>query len=103
MDEKLLGKWAQVEGQPYPGLWFEFREDGTFEAFYEPMSIESGGTYKAEDGIIDMDQTEHTLGMTGRFKGRYAIEGDTLRLALNKTDETRPKDLSEARIYGRIA
>lgn len=103
MDEKLLGKWAQIEGQPYPGLWFEFRDDGTFEAFYEPMSIESGGTYEAEDGVIDVDQTKHTLGMTGQFKGRYAIEGDTLKLALNQTGDARPEDLSDARIYERAA
>ena len=103
MDEKLLGTWAQIEGQPYPGLEFVFNKDGTFEAVFEPMSIESGGTYEAEDGIIDVDQTRHTLGMTGQFKGRYAIEGKTLKLALNKTGAARPKDLSDARIYEHVA
>lgn len=102
MDKALLGKWAQIKGQPYPGLWFEFKEDGTYEAVFEEMALESGGTYTAEDGVIDMDQTYHTLGLTGKFKGRYAIDESLLRLALSKGGEARPGNLSDARIYKRI-
>jgi hypothetical protein len=44
----LIGTWAQIEGQPYPGLAFTFEPDGTFSAVYELMSISSAGTYKTE-------------------------------------------------------
>ena len=97
---KLIGKWAQVEGQPYEGLWFEFREDGTFEAQYEPMGIVSSGTYETDDDQITMQQTSHTLGMVGEFKGLFAIEESTLKMALaSGPGGERPNDLSEARIY----
>ena len=29
MKEAIIGKWSQNEGQDYPGLWFDFKEDGT--------------------------------------------------------------------------
>lgn len=98
--EKLLGKWVQAEGQPYEGLWFEFHPDGTFEAQYEPMSIVSSGTYEIDGNIITMNQTEHTLGMVGEFKGLFEIKADTLKMALaSGPGQSRPEDLSEARIY----
>lgn len=98
----IIGKWTQVEGQPYAGLWFEFKSDGTFEAQYEPMGIVSGGTYQVQDGKIDMHQTMHTLGMVGDFKGRFKIDGDQLKMAVAAGPGLeRPKDLSEARIYNK--
>lgn len=97
---ELLGKWTQKEGQPFAGLWFEFREDGSFEAQYEPMGITSGGTYVIEGGQITLQQNEHTLGMIGEFKGLYAIEGPELKMALAAgPGQDRPADLSEARVY----
>lgn len=97
---ELVGKWIQKEGQPYAGLCFEFKEDGSFAAEYDAMSITSGGTYIAENGIITMQQTTHTFGLVGEFKGRYAVTGDELHLALaGGAGQTRPEDLSEARQY----
>ena len=96
----IIGKWIQMEGQPYQGLWFEFTSDGTFEAQYQPMGIVSSGTYQVQDDQIDMHQTAHTLGMVGEFKGRYTINRDQLKMALAAGPGLeRPKDLSEARIY----
>jgi hypothetical protein len=97
---KIFGKWTQIEGQPYEGLWFDFRPDGTFEAQYEPMGIVSGGTYQIGDDKIDLHQTAHTLGMVGDFEGLFAIEGDKLKMAIAAGPGLeRPKDLSGARIY----
>ncbi len=100
----LLGKWEQPAGQPFAGLWFEFRADGTFRAELESMGITSGGTYTAAAGQLDMDQTEHTLGLLGKFEGLYAIEGDTLTMALNNPGEARPADFTHpnTRLYQRI-
>ncbi len=96
----ILGKWVQAEGQPYEGLWFEFKSDGTFEAKYDPMGIASSGTYEVDGNLVDMDQTSHTLGMVGEFKGRFEIEDDTLKMALASTPMgERPEDLANARIY----
>jgi len=96
----IVGKWVQAEGQPYEGLWFEFKSDGTFEAQYEPMGITSSGVYKIHGDDIDMDQTAHTLGMVGEFKGIYQIEDDILKMALPSTPGgERPEDLSNARKY----
>lgn len=96
----IIGKWVQVEGQPYEGLWFEFLEDGTFKAQYDPMSIESSGTYKVAQGEIIMQQTTHTFGMVGEFKGIYQVDGDQLKMALaSGPGQEAPENLSEARIY----
>lgn len=96
----IIGKWVQKEGQPYAGLWFEFKDDGTFEAVYEPMGIESGGAYTVDGDQIDMDQTAHTLGLIGEFKGLFAIEGDELTMSLaGAPGGDRPANLSDARIY----
>ena len=99
----ILGKWVQKEGQAYEGLWFQFNPDGTFEAEYDPMGIESGGTYEVEGDKITMQQTKHTFGLLGEFKGLYAVEGDELRLALaGGAGQERPEDLSEARLYKKV-
>jgi hypothetical protein len=97
---ELIGKWVQVEGQPYEGLWFEFREDGTFTAQYEPMGINSSGTYETDGKEITVQQTSHTLGMVGEFKGLFSIDDDQLMMSLaSAPGGPRPKDLTEARIY----
>jgi hypothetical protein len=97
---EIIGKWVQAEGQPYQGLWFEFREDATFKAEYEPMSISSAGTYVIEGEKITMQQAEHTLGFTGEFQGRFTVNGQQLKMALAAgPGGARPQGLSEARIY----
>ncbi len=96
----IQGKWVQAEGQPYAGLWFEFRPDSSFEAKYEPMGIVSGGTYTTKGTTINMDQTTHTLGLVGKFEGIFEIDGDQLKMALAAgPGQAAPKDLSDARIY----
>mgnify|MGYP001030113797 FL=1 len=102
---EILGKWQQPQGQPFPGLWFEFRADGTFLAALEEMGVTSSGTYHAEEGMIDMDQTQHTFGILGKFYGRYAVEGDTLTMTLGDPGSARPETLEgrNKRIYIKIA
>ncbi|HOE35766.1 MAG TPA: hypothetical protein PLG84_02895 [Anaerolineaceae bacterium] len=102
--EALIGTWAQIEGQPYPGLAFTFNPDGTFNAAYEVMSITSAGTYKTDGERIEMNQTEHTFGLIGLFVGRYKVEGG--RLLLNVVpagSQEVPADLNGAVIYEKIA
>jgi hypothetical protein len=97
---EIFGKWVQREDQAYAGLWFEFYDDGRFEAEYAPMGIESSGTYTVDGDQIDMDQTAHTLSLVGEFKGRFAVDGDELKMALAAgPGGDRPADLSDARIY----
>jgi hypothetical protein len=96
----IIGKWVQAEGQPYHGLWFAFKDDGTFTAEYESMGIVSGGTYAVDGENITLQQTEHTFGFVGEFKGLIAIEENQLKMALVASPgEDRPVDLSGARIY----
>lgn len=100
---EIVGKWVQVEGQPYEGLWFEFKEDGRFEAEYEPMGIVSSGTYEVEGDEITMQQKSHTFGLVGEFKGRFSIENGKMKLALPAgAGQERPENLSDARIYKRV-
>lgn len=97
---EILGKWTQTEGQSYAGLWFEFKADCTFHAEYDVYGIVSGGTYSVNGDEIDMDQTNHTFGLLGKFLGRFQVEGDTLKLAMSEgPDHPRPADLENARIY----
>jgi len=97
------GKWIQEKGQAFEGLSFEFKPDGTFEAEYEPMGIESGGTFQIDGNHIDIDQTSHTLGMVGFFKGVFEIKEGKLFMALaSGPDADRPEDLSETRIYIKV-
>jgi len=98
----LIGQWQQPAGQPFPGLWFEFHEDGTFKADYSEMGILSSGTYSVNGDLVFMDQTQHTLGMVGKFEGRFSIEGNTLKMAVGNPGEKAPADLSNARIYLKI-
>jgi len=97
---EILGKWTQGLDQPYPGLWFEFKADGTFQAKYDAYGIVSGGTYTVEGDQIDMDQTSHTFGLIGQFKGIFAVEEDVLKMAVAEgPDHPRPQDLTNARLY----
>ena len=98
----IVGQWQQPAGQPFPGLWFEFHEDGTFTSEFSEMGITSSGTYSLNGELISMDQTKHTLGLLGKFEGRFAIEGNTLKLILSDPGEKAPEDLSKARIYLKI-
>lgn len=100
----ILGKWQQPQGQPFPGLWFEFRADGTFEAVLEEMGVKSSGTYTAENGQIDIDQTQHTLGLLGKFQGLYMIEGNMLTMTLSDPGGERPEslDTKNRRLYKKI-
>jgi len=100
----LLGKWQQPEGQAFPGLWFEFKTDGTFFASLDEMGITSSGIYKAENGQIDMEQTQHTLGLVGSFVGVYSVEGDTLIMNLADPGAARPTSLEgkNKRLYKKI-
>ncbi len=97
---EILGKWVQTEGQSLPGLWFEFQNDGSFTAEYEPMGIISSGTFEIDGENITMQQTEHTLGFIGEFKGLFIVEKNQLKMVLaSSPGGARPVDLSEARIY----
>ena len=99
----LIGTWAQIEGQPYPGLAFTFEPDGTFSAVYELMSISSAGTYKTEGELIEMNQTQHSFGLVGLFVGRYKVEGSRLLLNVVAAGaQERPSDLNGAVVYEKI-
>jgi hypothetical protein len=99
----IIGKWVQIEGQPYAGLFFEFNDDGTFTAQYDAMGIKSGGTYEVEGKKITMDQKYHTFNLVGTFKGLINIKDEELRMALaGGANQEPPKDLSDARIYKKL-
>ena len=100
MDKALLGKWTQTEDQPYPCLFFQFLEDGQFEAHYDALGIVSSGTWQADEGVIDMDQKKHTFGLVGKYEGCYEIDDNVLKLSLVAAGEhPRPSDLQGAVIY----
>lgn len=102
--QELIGTWAQIEGQPYPGLAFTFEPDGTFSAVYEIMGITSAGTYKTDGALIELNQTQHTFGLVGLFVGRYQVEGSRLLLnVVASGSQERPADLSGAVEYKKIA
>ena len=102
--QDLIGTWAQIEGQPYPGLAFTFNPDGSFSAAYEVMSISSSGTYKTNGGQIEMDQTRHTFGLIGLFVGRFQVEADRLLLnVVASGSQEAPADLTGAVIYEKLA
>lgn len=102
MKNELIGKWVQCPGQPYPGLYFIFKEDGSFEAFYDALGIVSGGSYLVEGNRIDMDQTSHTFGLVGKFEGIFEIEDDVLNMQLVSAGEhPRPTTLDQAVVYQR--
>ena len=98
--KEIIGKWVQAEGQAYAGLWFDFKEDGTFTAEYAPLGVVSSGTYDIDGKNIDMNQKKHTFGLLGNFKGIFEIHDDELQLALaSGAGQERPADLSGARFY----
>lgn len=98
----LIGKWQQPEGQAYAGLVFIFKEDGTFESEYSAMGVTSSGTYTVEGDLIHMDQDKHNFGLLGKFEGRFAIEGDTLKMGFGNPGEPAPQDVSKARLYLKV-
>jgi hypothetical protein len=100
--DPIIGKWQQPEGQPYAGLWFLFNADGTFTAEYSAMGITSGGTYHVAEDLIFINQSQHSLGMTGSFEGRFVIENDTLTMALGNPGEEAPADVIKGRLYHKI-
>ena len=102
MKDALIGKWSQNEGQDYPGLWFDFKEDGSFKAGYEAMGIESGGTWTAEGNKIDIDQTYHTFGFIGKTIGIFEIEGDQLKLEMVSEEVGRPETFGAPLLYTKI-
>ena len=95
----IIGKWQQPVGQSYAGLWFQFNEDGSFQAVYSEMGITSSGTFIVSEDLIYMDQNQHSLGLIGKFEGRFKVEKDTLQLSLGNPGEKAPADLSKARLY----
>lgn len=98
----LIGKWLQPDGQAYAGLWSLFKGDGTFQSEYPPMGITSAGTYTVTNDIITMNQSSHSLGMTGVFEGRFLVEGNTMKLGFGNPGENAPEDVSKARLYLKI-
>lgn len=98
----LIGKWQQPEGQAYAGLVFIFKEDGLFESEYSAMGITSSGTYQVKDDLIFMDQSSHSLGLVGKFEGRFLVENDTLRLGFGNPGEKAPEDAAKGRFYLRV-
>jgi hypothetical protein len=100
MEKDILGKWVQGKDEAYPGLYFIFKEDGVFEAYYDALGVVSGGTYQTQGNQIDMDQTSHTFGLIGKFEGIYEIEGNVLRMALvGAGEQPRPTTLDLAVVY----
>jgi hypothetical protein len=101
--QDLIGTWAQIEGQPYPGLAFTFHPDGTFSAVYEMMSITSAGTYTTDGELIELNQTQHSFGLIGLFVGRYQVDGTRLLLnVVASGSQERPADLSGAVVYEKV-
>jgi hypothetical protein len=101
----IVGKWVMQEGQ-FKGLWFEFKEDGTYlSELPRLIKIKASGTYTvSEGGLIDTNQTKHTMNLVGQFAGRYEIEGDTMKLIFAPVPGgPRPEDLSSASSYKREA
>jgi len=90
---EILGKWQQPQGEVFPGWYIEFHPDGTFKSAYEEMGISSSGTYAVSEGTIDLEQTEHSLGLLGTFLGLYTIEEDILTLTLGDPAYPRPESL----------
>lgn len=101
----LVGKWQQPEGQRYPGLSFEFYPDGTYQAVLEELGIVSSGTYHAANGLIDLNQTQHTTGLLGQFEGRYRLHGETLSMTFSEPGRLRPASLEQKqkRLYRKVA
>jgi hypothetical protein len=97
----IIGKWV-LQGGMFDGLWFDFKADGTYQSeLPRLLKVTASGTYAiVGEGLIDMQQAKHSMGMVGKFEGRFAIEGDTLTLAFSAAPGgPRPADLSGARVY----
>jgi hypothetical protein len=66
------------------------------------MGITSGGTYEVKDDLISMDQSKHSLGLVGKFEGRFLVENDTLKMGFGNPGEKAPEDVSIARLYLKV-
>ncbi|MFC2028641.1 hypothetical protein ACFLTX_01815 [Chloroflexota bacterium] len=98
---EIVGKWVMKKGM-LKGLWFEFKEDGTYYSELPRMvKVKASGTYSiSEGGLIDTNQSEHSMNLVGEFAGRYTIENDTLKLIFAPVPGgPRPEDLSKASDY----
>ena len=64
--KEIIGKWVLEEGM-LKGLWFEFKEDGTYYSELPRLvKIKASGTCSiSEGGLIDTDQTSHTMNLLG--------------------------------------
>lgn len=98
-ENPIIGKWQQPEGQPYAGLWFEFRQDDTFQEVYAEMGISSAGTFVVCENQIYLDQTQHSLGLVGKFEGRFWIDSRSLMMSIVEAGEKTPVDITKARLY----
>lgn len=102
-NDDIVGKWV-LQTSNLKGLWFDFKADGTYYSELPRSSpVIASGTYQIKDGyMIDVMQTEHGMGIKGRFSGRYEVDGDTLKLVFNPVPGgARPVDLKKAGIYKR--
>ena len=97
----IVGKWVLQDGV-MKGLWFEFKEDGSYYSELPRLiKIKASGTYTTgEGGLIDTDQTKHSMNLIGQFAGLYSIEDDTLKILFASVPGgPRPDDLSTAGLY----
>jgi hypothetical protein len=100
---EIVGKWVMQEGM-FKGLFFEFKEDGTYYSELPRLvKIRASGTYTVSEGkYIDTNQDQHTMNLIGQFAGRYAIEGDILKMIFAPVPGgPRPEDLGKASMYKR--
>ena len=97
----IIGKWVLQEGM-MKGLWFEFKADGSYYSELPRLvKIKASGTYTtSEGGLIDTQQTSHSMNLVGKFSGRYSIVGDILKIIFGPVPGgPRPDDLSNAGSY----
>ena len=78
--QDLIGTWAQIEGQPYPGLAFTFTRTHIFCRLRNDEH-HFQGTYTTDGELIELNQTQHSFGLIGLFVGRY--QSGSTRLLLN--------------------
>lgn len=95
----IIGKWKQPEGQPNAGLWYEFHADGTFQEVFSEMGVKSSGTFIVSEDYIYLNQTQHSLGLVGKFIGRFKIDSTSLLMSLVNAGERKQVDSSKHKLY----